>query len=282
MMPFEFSAPERSVLGAVAALVIVIGLLWARRRRGIVASALSLLLRGVAAGTVILFLLDPSAAVEERDPGCVLAAFDHSRSVHPDARLAAFNQVRAAVSESGARLIAMGFGEGAKPLPADPAAAERLLTSADYLVSDPRPALNRLLLLPEAAGSAARILLATDGALPEPPADLPPIPALRPLVLPLFPAAAPELRASSLAPVTPPVLDEPVQLVLRGSAAKAAQAGLVVWEDGREVHRVRVNLKAGEFELPITLPAPAAGTISARRGWSLPATIRWTTPRPAW
>lgn len=249
--------PYAIAAGGLLVVALVLGL----RKRGFVASTLSLALRAFAVGAIAFFWFEPRVPTEATRPGSVLAAVDLSRSSELAARSPAWRAVAEVAQRAGAgRLVGMGFGDQA-----------RILRSLDLpagrdLRSDPVPALSTLLLRADVSDSAGRLLLLTDGALPDPPAEFPTAASLRPLVVPLSGGDAPELRARELFLKDAPRPGEPVHLILRGTATRDASARVVVAVDGKELRDVPVDVGAGEVEVPLSLPAlePGRHLVAAR------------------
>ena len=247
-----------------AGFVLLVGALFSRRRRGVFA-LLGLVLRAAAIAIVGFLLLEPFVPSEERRPGTLLGAVDVSRSVAPEARAAAWTELRRGADQpDAAHLLVRGFAGSSKLL--DPGRPLPDGAAFDDLVSDPLPALAPLLLTEAAGGDAARLVLVTDGAVAPPSRRLPAASGLRPLVVALGVGDRAQVRATSLVTLETPQREKPLRLAWRGSAARDAGAEMVVWVDGKEVRRFPVRIGAGEVEIPIaTPPLPAGAHVVAAR-----------------
>lgn len=251
-----------AVVAGGATLLLVAALL-TRRRRGPVLTPLAVLLRGASFGVVALLLLGPVQRVHERRPGRLLLAVDMSRSVDPFARSQAWETLRARPSGHPPP-IGIGFGAHQRLL--DPGFPVPSGPDADDLVSDPGPALDALLLREDAGGRAARLVVATDGAVALADEALPPAADLSPLLVALGSGGGLRVQSVGLDVTGPPVPGQPVQLLWRGTSSAGGEAVLVVHVNGQETRRVVVSIAPGAVEIPATTPPlpPGRHVIGAR------------------
>ncbi|NRA96420.1 MAG: VWA domain-containing protein, partial [Planctomycetes bacterium] len=239
-----------AVVAGGATLLLVAALL-TRRRRGLILTLFAFLLRGAAFAVLALLLLDPVERIEERHPGSLLLAVDMSRSVDAGARSEAWNALRNRAT-GDLPPTAVGFGAYVRPL--DPSARLPSGPAADDLVSDPGPALDALLLREDAGGGAARLVVATDGAVALVDESLPAASELSPLLLALVAGAGMRVQAVGLELTDPPVPGQPVRLMWRGTSSAAGNAVLVAHVNGQQVRRVPVSIDPGAVEIPVTMP----------------------------
>lgn len=246
-------APERLLpAAAIAAALLLLGLVLSRRPRG-GWSLLSLLLRVLVLAGVVVYLLEPVVPREHRTPGRLAVAADLSASVARADLEEAWQGLRDIQRPPGTSLVARGFGDGVRVLdPAGPLPAERALAS------EPLPALASLLLDPARPPDAEHLLLLTDGLLPQPPA------ALRGLapgasVVAVGGREAPRIQVGGLRPAGPPQPQEPVKLTLALTASRPARVTVEVSDGPRELERIPLELDAGAHTYELALPAMEPG-----------------------
>lgn len=255
----DIAAPDRlAALVAGGASLLIIGALISRRKRGVVLAPLALTLRGGALAVLVFLLLEPFVRREEKHPGVLLASVDLSRSVDDAARNQVWDAIRHDVTgDPEPRRVVFGFGERVRGL--DPRGPAPGGDDADDLASDPAGSVDALMLGPEVAHGSARLVFASDGAIPDP-RGVPSVPGMRPQIIALGAGPSPNVQADRLEVVETPTREKPVQMVWHGSATAEGRAVLVVHVDGREVRRVAVNISPGALQIPLTTPPLPSGT----------------------
>lgn len=241
-----------AVVAGGATLLLVAALL-TRRKRGPILTPIAFLLRGAAFAALGLLLLDPVERTDERHHGSLLVALDLSRSVDALERAEVWTALRDRASGTPPpEIVGLGFGERVRAL--DTGAPAPSGSAADDLVSDPRPAIDALLMRGDAGGGAARLVVATDGAVTLARDSLPAAPGLSPLLLAIGSGERPRVQAVRLEVVESPAPGRPVLLRWTGTASAAGNAVLVAHVNGQQIRRVPVEIAAGKVEIPVTTP----------------------------